>query len=302
MIQAKVLWATSSDLPAGWPLLSHAHNFYHLFSLQTGKAVFILDGEPHEILAGQCLIIPPGMSHEVPAEAHSLLTAYEVKFTLDVPATLPLICTSDDYIERSLQNILYSWTLGEDPDRKNAGMFLSAMLTAIVTAPTAEKQVSTYIETACYPPLIRRIIHYIEQTHTDSFSLDQLAQQLGYNKRYLCSAFRSATGYTILDYLNHVRIRHATNCFYYYDVPIGVIAENVGFITAVHFTRVFKKLVGISPSTFRSHYNLGHDPSENRRLTGSEVSAYDEILGVKILPLDDAVQALRELGRRTKER
>ena len=81
-----------------------------------------------------------------------------------------------------------------------------------------------------------------------------------------------------------------------------MIAENVGFITAVHFTRVFKKLVGISPSTFRSHYNLGHDPSENRRLTGSEVSAYDEILGVKILPLDDAVQALRELGRRTKER
>ena len=182
---------------------------------------------------------------------------------------------------------------------KDAGMFLSAMLTAIVTAPTAEKQVSTYIETACYPPLIRRIIHYIEQTHTDSFSLDQLAKQLGYNKRYLCSAFRNATGYTILDYLNHVRIRHATNCFYYYDVPIGVIAETVGFITAVHFTRVFKKLVGISPSTFRSHYNLGNDPSESRRLTGSELSVYDEILGVKILPLDDAVQALLELGRRT---
>ena len=109
------------------------------------------------------------------------------------------------------------------------------------------------------------------------------------------------TGYTILDYLNHVRIRHATNCFYYYDVPIGVIAENVGFITAVHFTRVFKKLVGISPSTFRNYYNLGSDLSESRRLTGNEVSAYDKILGVKILPLDDAVKALLELGKRTKQ-
>ena len=297
MIQAKVLWALSSDLPAGWPLLSHAHSFYHLFCLQSGKAVFILDGTPTEVQAGQCLIIPPGMTHEVPAEEHSLLTAYEVKFTLDTPAPLPLLCPMDDYMERSLQNILYSWTLGEDPDRKDAGMFLSAMLTAVVTAPTAEKQVSTYIETACYSTLIRRIIHYIEQTHTDAFSLDQLAAELDYNKRYLCSAFRRATGYTILDYLNHVRIRHATNCFYYYDVPIGVIAEHVGFITAVHFTRVFKSLVGISPSAFRSRYNLGSDLSESR-LTGSKLSTYDEVLGVKILPLPDAVQALLELGRR----
>ena len=301
MIQANVLWAISSDLPAGWPLLSHTHPFYHLFCLQTGKAVFLLDGSPLELHAGQCLIIPPGMTHEVPAESHSLLTAYEVKFMLHTPADLPLVCPMDDYIERSLQNILYSWTLGDDPDRKDAGMFLSAMLTAIVTAPTAEKQVSTYIETACYPALIRRIIHYIEQTHTDRFSLDQLAAQLGYNKRYLCSAFHNSTGYTILDYLNHVRIRHATNCFYYYDVPIGVIAETVGFITAVHFTRVFKKLVGMSTSTFRSHYNLGSDLSESRRLTGNRISDYDEILGVKILPLDDAVKALLELGKRTKQ-
>lgn len=300
MIQANVLWAMSSDLPAGWPLLSHTHNFYHLFCLQTGGAAFILDGKPLEVQAGQCLIIPPGMTHEVPAESHNLLAAYEVKFTLEPSAPLPLLTPMDDYMERSLQNVLYSWTMGEEPGRKDACMFLSAMLTAVVTAPTAEKQVSAYIETACYPSLIRRIIHYIEQTHTDSFNLDQLAQTLGYNKRYLCSAFRRATGYTILDYLNHVRIRHATNCFYYYDVPIGVIAENVGFITAVHFTRVFKKLVGISPSAFRSHYNLGSDLSESRRLTGKELSTYDEILGVKVLPLRDAVEALLELGRRAQ--
>ena len=152
MIQAKVLWATSSDLPAGWPLLSHAHSFYHLFSLQTGKAVFILDGKPQEVVAGQCLIIPPEMTHEVPAEAHSLLTAYEVKFTLEEAARLPLVCQTDDYMERSLQNILYSWTLGEDPDRKDAGMFLSAMLTAIVTAPPRKSRCPLTLR----PPAIPR--------------------------------------------------------------------------------------------------------------------------------------------------
>ena len=87
---------------------------------------------------------------------------------------------------------------------------------------------------------------------------------------------------TILDYLNHVRIRHATTCFYYYDVPISVIAQHVGFITPIHFTRVFKKLVGVSPSAFRSYYCLRNiDVSEKKRLTMPYLSTYEEILGEK---------------------
>lgn len=301
MIRAHVLWASNSDLPAGWPLLGHAHAFYHLFYLRSGQVEFLLDGKACALRAGQLLIIPPGMTHEVAADAHSLLDTDEIKFTAEGAAALPLVCDADIYLQRSVQHIIYSWATSKDMAQTNADLFLSAMLTALQTGANAQEQVSTYITVDRYCPLTCRIIHYIESTHTEAFSLDRLAQTLGYNKRYLCSVFRKNTGSTILDYLNHVRIRHAVSCFYYHNAPVGVVAEYVGYITPVYFTRVFKKLVGVSPSTFCSYYRLDNtDLAENSRLTGSSLSQYDEILGVKILPLETAAQALLELGHRTE--
>lgn len=304
---AKVLWAAATDLPAGWPLLSHAHPFFHLFRIRSGKAKILIDGKPYMLTSGSCIIIPPGCLHEIPADEHSLLITNEVKFTIEdenlrkiLTDASPVVLENAPYVGQSIQNILYSWATGAPGYRDNSDIYLSAMLLSVATEqPLTEAHISTYIDTAPYPKLIKQIIRYIEDNHAESFSLDLLAGELGYNKRYLCSAFKNSTGITILDYLNHVRIRHATNCFYYYDVPITVIAQFVGFITPVHFTRVFKKLVGISPSRFRSCYCLANiDATENQRLTTPQFSVYEEVLGVKILPLEEAIRALRELGKR----
>lgn len=306
MALAKVLWAAATDLPAGWPLLSHAHAFYHLFYIRSGKAVIRVGERSYNLTGDSCMIIPPGVLHEIPAEEHSLLTANEVKFTVEDPALQqalanhsPLLLNHAPYIGQSMQKIVFSWSSTDPSYREYANIFLSAMLLSIAEDQSlTETQISTYIDTAPYPRLVKQIIRYIEDTHTESFLLETLAQDLGYNKRYLCSAFKKATGITILDYLNHVRIRHATNCFYYYNVPISVIAQFVGFVTPLHFTRVFKKLVGISPSRFRSCYGLAQiDAAEDKRLTTPQFSMYEELLGVKILPLPEAILALKELGR-----
>lgn len=293
MINAHVLLAANGELPAGWPLLGHAHDFYHLFYLRNGNAVYLLDGEPYPLRKGQLLIVPPGVTHEVSADSHSLLDVDEIKFVVTEPVDIPLLSDADAYLAQSVQNVIYSWQSTTGAEQTNADLFLSAMLTALLLAPSAQEQVSTYITTGKYSALVCKIIHYIESVHTDAFSLDQLAEALGYNKRYLCSAFRQETGITILDYLHHIRVRHATICFYYHDAPIGVIAEYVGFITPVYFTRVFKKLVGISPSTFCEHYKLGNAAASEQ--------VYDDILGLKILPLPDAILALQELGRQIKK-
>ena len=305
MALAKVLWAAATDLPAGWPLLSHAHSFFHLFYVRSGKAAFRANNHAYALNSGSCIIIPPGCLHEIPAEEHSLLIANEVKFTIEdekirklLESCGPVVLNKLPYVEQSTQNIVFCWASSDPAYRDHADIYLSAMLLSVAAEqPLTEAHISTYIDTALYPSLIKQMIRYIENAHTENFSLERLAQELGYNKRYLCSAFKKATGITILDYLNHVRIRHATNCFYYYNVPISVIAQSVGFITPVHFTRVFKKLVGISPSRFRNCYSLAQiDATEDKRLTTPQFSVYEEILGVKILPLDEAIRALQELG------
>lgn len=305
MTRAEMLWAITGELPAGWPLLSHAHSFYHLFYVSSGETTFLLDGAPYRIGANQAVIAAPQVLHEIPAESHTLLETLEIKFAVSDPVTArvlgnmgPVFFDTTGHMKHALQNIIYNWSVNDPVHQENSNIILNALLLSMqMTNEETNKQVSIYIDTTHYPELIQQIIRYIEENHTDQFSLEQLATCLGYNKRYLCTAFKQSAGITILDYLNHVRIRHAANCFYYNDVPISVIAQYVGFITPVHFTRVFKNLVGISPSIFRQVYSLRNiDISENRRLKTPQLSLYEQLLGEKILPLENAIVALKKIG------
>ena len=300
MDQVKVLWASAEDLPAGWPLLPHTHPFYHLFYIRSGKATVQLDGKLHSVTGGTCVIAAPDAVHGIPAEGHSLLDLYEVKFSLDSPRLAESLrragpVFSDPLLEHFLPCIISCWPLSEPAGQADADTFLLSFLLSLQTRQSlSDRPVSTYIDSSGYPALIRNAISCIEKNHTEAFGLDSLASELGYNKRYLCSAFKQATGTTILEFLNHIRIRHAAACFRYNDVPIAVIAQYVGFVTPVHFTRVFKKLTGISPSRFRGCYGMSGDDARG----GTCNSVYDELLGVRMLPLADSIRALTELGRR----
>ena len=302
-MQAKVLWAAAGDIPAGWPLLSHAHPFFHMFYIRSGNARFLLDAEPWDVSSGQCLLVKPGMLHELP-ETHGLLDLYEVKFSVDDEKLLqslqrvkPVITGDTAYIAQAMQYIVQNWSNTKN-EESYADHVLQAMILQLINAIKApESACSAYIETDAYTDLTKRIISILEERHTDQLSLDDLAQQLEYNKRYLCSAFKQDTGITILDYLNHIRIRHAAVCFYYNDVSVSDIAQCVGFVTPIHFTRVFKKATGITPTQFRNVHSLHRiDASENSRLTSTSISAYEQLLDGKILPLRKSISTLKDLG------
>ncbi len=305
MLKLKILWAAASDLPAGWPMLVHSHASYHLFYIRSGKATFVIDGQKYNVSSGDCVIASPHMFHGIPDRTHSLLDVYELKFTLSEPAinsllkqTEPVIHGGIANMEQTLQYIIHTWAANNGSQQDIAETLLSSLLLTIqMNLTIIPEQVSTYIDTSNYGTLTRKIIQYLEDAHTEPFCLDDLAKELGYNKRYLCSHFKQETSITIVDFLNHIRIRHATQCFYYHDVPVSITAQHVGFSTPLHFSRVFKQLVGISPSEFRQQYNLNKvDSSESKRFETICLSKYERILGVKRLPLKESVQALRELG------
>ena len=81
-----------------------------------------------------------------------------------------------------------------------------------------------------------------------------MAQVLGYNKTYLCGAFKKNTHLTILDCLNTIRIRHAAELIVYSDHSLAQVADMCGFSSVSHFNRVFLKYVGVTPGQCRRAY------------------------------------------------
>lgn len=63
--------------------------------------------------------------------------------------------------------------------------------------------------------------------------------------------FKKATGMTMTQYLRHLRIQKAKQMFQQTRLPAKEVAQRVGFTDYFHFSRIFKKEVGCSPTQFQ---------------------------------------------------
>ncbi len=112
-------------------------------------------------------------------------------------------------------------------------------------------------KTPNYNEVVNGIIKYIDGHFFETINLDVLSDKLNFNKYYICRIFKEETGINITDYINNQRIQKAKELLEDRDSRISTVSEMVGFNDATYFNRVFKKIVGISPSCYKKQYS--HD-------------------------------------------
>jgi len=101
------------------------------------------------------------------------------------------------------------------------------------------------------PPLIARAKRFIGEHQAESLSLNQMAKALNVSTFYFCKMFKKATGLTFTDYLARTRIERAKNLLLNPNVRVSEVAYDCGFVSLTHFNRVFKRVVGKSPTEYR---------------------------------------------------
>lgn len=102
------------------------------------------------------------------------------------------------------------------------------------------------------PPIIRRAKEYIREHQADDISLGQVARAVNTSTFYFCKMFKKYTGINFTDYLSRVRIEKSKNLLLNPNLRVSEIAFEVGFQSLTHFNRVFKKILGHSPSEYRA--------------------------------------------------
>ena len=106
------------------------------------------------------------------------------------------------------------------------------------------------------PPVITRAKAYIQEHQTEDLRLAQVAKAVNTSSFYFCKIFKKATGINFTDYLARVRIEKAKNLLLNPNLRISEIAYEVGFQSLTHFNRVFKKILGESPTDYRQHLRV----------------------------------------------
>ena len=258
MQDLQILWVSRSDIQPGAGVKSHTHPYYHMFFVQAGRFRFSAADQCYDLLPGQTLLVPPQTEHGYKNETTEHGEYLEIKFALSNNRQLgnDVQHTDDPLVASLFTQIIREFSdLGKLADDA-AAAYLAALLSALTKGARYQKQPQQFhhVDASDCSPLSQQIIHYLEAHYSEDLSLDDLAQALGYNKSYLCIAFKKDTRQTILDCLNMIRIRSAAALIVYSDHSLSQVAELCGFTTVSHFNRVFLKYAGITPGHCRRAY------------------------------------------------
>ncbi len=103
------------------------------------------------------------------------------------------------------------------------------------------------------PPAIGRAKVFINEHSGEDLSLEQVAKAANMSSFYFCKMFKKFAGVNFTEYVSRIRIEKARNLLLNPNLRISEIAYEVGFQSLTHFNRVFKKVLGQSPTDFRAH-------------------------------------------------
>ncbi len=98
--------------------------------------------------------------------------------------------------------------------------------------------------------IIIELVHYSEDPIKINFS-DYLSQQLHYDYTYLANLFSASLGITIEHFMIIHKIERVKELIVYNEMNISEIASKMGYSSVAHLSNQFRKITGLSPSSFK---------------------------------------------------
>lgn len=118
----------------------------------------------------------------------------------------------------------------------------------------AEKAEPTEHENVAGNFIVRNALAYIEENYKEKLLLSDVAEKTYVSQWHLSKLLNKETGQNFSEILNGIRIEKAKELLKDPALRIGDIAEEVGFLDLAHFSRVFKKISGMSANEYRNQH------------------------------------------------
>ena len=104
------------------------------------------------------------------------------------------------------------------------------------------------------PNITEKVKQYVEEHYMEDIGINTISSIYGITPNYLSKIFHQKEGLRFMDYLTLVRISHARRLLTSSStLSVNEIAEQVGYRGTRHFSKVFQKLTGQTPSDYRKY-------------------------------------------------
>ncbi len=248
----------------------HSHNHLELAFILSGEGRYRFEDGIVCVKEGDVLIINPGVKHQALAcpEAETPATEFFTGATdfhicgcpenaLPVPDGGHVLHTDGELWQRLFK--LYSAMEAEKAVCRQGRYFmLKAYLMQIILlvireeCRPLEQADGGALESVNKKNVVEQMVNYFEDHYSEKISLEQMAENMYLSPFYLSKIFKSETGDTPIRHLINIRLEKARERLAGGGAgSIQEVAASVGYDDAYHFSKLFKKRYGISPSQAR---------------------------------------------------
>jgi AraC-like DNA-binding protein len=248
----RILTAWQSDIGPAW---THrlCDPFWRVYLNEQAGAEVVFPGGVHRLLPGRLHLLPAWGDFTARCHERAGIQYYLHLDLADwgrglftAPVALPpdpVACAAI----RTLCDGTWAWTA--DGRLRARAFALQALAGAVATLPTeAQDQLVAGISGDDPVAVVRR---FVEEHLAEDLDLGRLARACGLSPRHLGDIFHERTGRTPMAYVRERRVANAAELLLSGAVPIEDVAQRVGFVNRHHFSRIFARLVGCGPASYR---------------------------------------------------
>lgn len=249
----------------------HTHEHYEIFMVIEGSCRMNVFDKLYEMKPGDVALIKPGISHynfgqnkhkrlcvEFSDEYISSYFTGKAKSYLYECFEAEMMHLSERKVQELTQNCekLLIELKGEAPHTNPLISFL--ILSRIISEFTVAYKncietdlIRTEAPQGQSVNRLSTITGYIAHHFTTIDSLEEIAQACFVSKSHMCRIFRSELGVSVVSYINTLKLRYACELLRLDKLSTVEIARECGFNSSQYFSRIFRKMIKMTPQEYR---------------------------------------------------
>ena len=101
---------------------------------------------------------------------------------------------------------------------------------------------------------------WVQRHYAEEITLESAAESMGMSPFYFSRQVKAATGKTFLEFFTVYRMERAQKQLLSTNMTVSEVGRSVGYPDSNYFTKVFKRVVGCTPSVYRGTAGAGEKP------------------------------------------
>lgn len=236
--------------------IPHKHSFLEIMFIDEGQGTIVVNGVEYFAKKNDIVLYFPNNMHKEYSEINHPMHAmfFGVKYTDSLKKMFEKCHPSyvfDSKQEAPLFLKLFKILIDES---KGEELPYSDKITNCIVKTIVLKILQISIndkEEAKSNEFVKTMVDYLDQHYLEEISLDKYYKELPFSKYYISRLFKSCMGTTPVNYIITKRMEKARILLNETNMKIMDIANEVGYKDIYYFTKLFKKEIGVAPTSYR---------------------------------------------------